>query len=296
MKIEQCPITKYGLRHENEIEVSDGHIEYDSLSIGKVKITKEAFSYLKDKPEANWTLAGVCYHHFLKTGQRKVISMDYITKEFLNEKIPGDFESKCYEALNALYLLIGKENRELELNIATYCAIGYSNPEEFSRIIKYLDSENYVTYRKYHRMHGFQSLYMGFEVTSYGKSKAKESLPNLPLIGLVSQTIHTGNHDLDQKINHAVSIFHHIPKDINKMRDACETLSFVLEPIRKELENQFESKDVNDFFSIVNNFDIRHNKEKTKKLEYPEQLEWVFYSLLNTLNTFYKLKRKQNAS
>ena len=76
------------------------------------------------------------------------------------------------------------------------------------------------------------------------------------------------------------------------MRSACESLSYVLEPLREELPKYFHKQDVSDFFNIVNNFDIRHNKDHTKKLIHPEQLEWGFYSLLNTINTYVKLKKR----
>jgi hypothetical protein len=64
-----------------------------------------------------------------------------------------------------------------------------------------------------------------------------------------------------------------------------------MEPLRKELDELFKC-DAEYFFRILNEFTIRHNKERTKSIENPEQLEWVFYSLLNTLNTYVKLKRK----
>jgi hypothetical protein len=46
------------------------------------------------------------------------------------------------------------------------------------------------------------------------------------------------------------------------------------------------------FFRIVNEFSIRHNKLSTKRINSEEQLEWVFYCLLNTINTYVKMKRK----
>ena len=78
---------------------------------------------------------------------------------------------------------------------------------------------------------------------------------------------------------------------MEKMRSACETLMFVLEPLREELRVFFKG-DTEHFFNIVNNFCIRHNKERTKAIEMPEQFEWLFYSLLNTINTYVKIKGK----
>ena len=76
------------------------------------------------------------------------------------------------------------------------------------------------------------------------------------------------------------------------MRSACETLIYILDPLRKDLETYFKQKDISDFFQIVNNFDIRHKKESTKDIINEEQLEWIYFSLLNTINTYTKLQKK----
>jgi len=43
---------------------------------------------------------------------------------------------------------------------------------------------------------------------------------------------------------------------------------------------------------MVNNFNIRHNKTSTKVIEHEVQLEWIFYSLLNTITTYIKIRNK----
>jgi len=60
-----------------------------------------------------------------------------------------------------------------------------------------------------------------------------------------------------------------------------------LEPLREELKKTFTS-DTKIFFRIVNEFNVKHNKERTKNIQHEEQLEWIFYSLLNTINTYSK--------
>jgi hypothetical protein len=135
-------------------------------------------------------------------------------------------------------------------------------------------------------------LYLGVKMTNSGKEEAKKVLPKMPLFGLVNQTLTTGDIERDEKINHARELFFSEPLSMDKMRSACETLSYVLEPLQKSLKNYFGEKDISDFFKIVNTFDIRHNKDATKKIVDEEQLEWVFYSLLNTINTYAKLKHR----
>jgi hypothetical protein len=106
------------------------------------------------------------------------------------------------------------------------------------------------------------------------------------MLSLATQYINTGNPQFDIKIDHAKKLFFKPDSTREDKRSACESLSFVLEPLREDLKSILSTSDVNDFFKIVNNFDIRHNKDYTKRIEFEEQLEWVFYSLLNTINTF----------
>ena len=112
------------------------------------------------------------------------------------------------------------------------------------------------------------------------------------MISLVNQEIQTGNPQIDMNINHAKKLFFKTDATIAEKRSACESLSFVLEPLRDDLNSFFSSSDISDFFQIVNRFDIRHNKETTTKLVHEEQLEWIFYTLLNTINVYTKLKAK----
>ena len=113
----------------------------------------------------------------------------------------------------------------------------------------------------------------------------------MPLFSLVDQKITTGDSSVDVKIEHARALFFNELPTPDKMRSACEALIFILEPLRDELKGLFND-DTEAFFNIVNNFTIRHNKVKTKSINTPEQLEWIFYSLLNTINTYVKMKRR----
>ena len=137
-----------------------------------------------------------------------------------------------------------------------------------------------------------QKLFKNVEITTWGLEEVEKQLPQIPLIGLVDQEITTGNIAVDEKINHAKNLFFSSSSTLDDKRSACETLSFVLEPLRDDLNSFFSTSDVSDFFQIVNRFDIRHNKSTTINLVHEEQLEWVFYTLLNTIATYVKLKKK----
>ncbi|MDQ1806302.1 hypothetical protein RAH57_20115 [Chryseobacterium sp. CKR4-1] len=215
----------------------------------------------------------------------------FITEGYKNTNPPSQFEEKCVHLLKHIYENYGKENREFEFNSTKDFALAYASPEEFVRIINQLKQDHFISVRKDHRLAGGARLYMGITMTGIGKDKAKKQLPKMPMFGLVSQEITSGDTAIDLKINEARQRFFSEPQSMENMRSACETLSYVLEPLRKDISTVLPSRDVSDFFLIVNTFDIRHNKDTTKNLIYPEQLEWVFYTLLNSINTYIKLKK-----
>lgn len=78
--------------------------------------------------------------------------------------------------------------------------------------------------------------------------EVENALPNASLVGLVRQTIATGDQSIDSKINQARNSFFLEPRSKERMRSACETLAFILEPLREDLQTFFQPKDVSEFF------------------------------------------------
>ena len=295
MKFEKCALLGYNLKPNELKPITGTTIEYETEYVGKVKITLTAYMELLNGNYERYLIAGICKHRTINEQEPLLIDSNFINEGYKKHS-PKSFEEKCFLLNKALYQLYGKENIQFELRTDRHLTLGFSDYEEFPRLIDQLKSDSNLTYNKLHRMsrNVGSELYMGVKVTSKGKDDAKKALPKMPLFSLVSQEITTGDITTDEKINHARELFFSEPQTLDNMRSACETLSYVLEPFREDLKTYFSSKDVSDFFQLVNTFDIRHNKETTKKIEEPEQLEWVFYTLLNSVNAFMKLKKKYN--
>ncbi|HVW97449.1 MAG TPA: hypothetical protein VHA56_15860 [Mucilaginibacter sp.] len=294
MNITNCAITGYPLKPGELKPLTSTTIEYETQTVGKVKITIPAYNELYSGSFERYLIAGICKHRTLNDLEPLLIDSQFIREGYKNENPPVEFEEKCYALLKVLYTEGGKENKEFELNSTRDFPLAYADNEEFCRIVDQLENSHHITVRKTHRMARGNDvkLFMGVKLTSTGKNEAQKALPKMPMVNLVNQTISTGDVEVDAKINHARNLFFSEPTSLDKMRSACETLSYILEPLREDLKTYFGQKDVADFFQIVNTFDIRHNKEMTKNIVFPEQLEWVFYTLLNTINTYTKIKNR----
>ncbi len=127
--------------------------------------------------------------------------------------------------------------------------------------------------------------------SEWGRKLLGDLTPDWPLLGLIEQKIETGDLKIDAEIQSARELFLNRSATEEQMRSGCEKLSFVLEPLREKLKIHLDG-DTEAFFTIVNNFNVRHNKATTKKIAHREQYEWVFYGMLNTINAYSKMIKK----
>lgn len=276
-------------------------IEYYEKTVGNVKVSLATYNELMTgdfERFERYIIAGITRNAFEDNQEPPLIDSQFIRGGYKALNPPTDFKEKVHRFLKYLYEHGGRENEKFEFNSTMHFPLAYSAPDEFIRIVEYLEKQNWIEIERTHKIGPMSSLrlFMGVELTTWGMDEVEKQLPQIPLIGLVDQRITTGNIVVDEKINHAKNLFFKENATLDDKRSACETLSYVLEPLRNDLANFFSLTDVSDFFQIVNRFDIRHNKASTISLVHEEQLEWVFYTLLNSINTYVKLKRKTELS
>jgi len=283
------------IKPENIKLITNQTIEYFEQTVGNIKVTLGAYNDLMNGDFDKYIIAGITRNAIEDQQVPPLIDSQFIRCGYKTFNPPTDFIEKVYRFLKYLYLHGGRENKKFELDPEMSSPLAYADPEEFIRIIEYLEKQYWINIGKIQKTGSMtsQQYFIGVELTASGMDEIEKKLPKIPLIGLVNEKITTGNIDVDEKINHAKNLFFNENATVDNKRSACETLSYVLEPLRNDLESFFTSSDVNDFFQIVNRFDIRHNKQTTINLVHEEQLEWIFYTLLNSINTFVKLKRKQ---
>jgi hypothetical protein len=294
MIITQCVLTGKSLDENTVIDETVGtFISYEFPPVGKVKIGIPTFlNFINNENLNHPILAGICRNAFENEIEPPTITQDFITTEFKNLSIPKSFKEKWLHFLEIIYSKGGKDYKPLTIvNSRDYPLCYCEDGNEFSRILEYLEENFYIKYQD-EKMSFDTTIYRNLLLTDSGIEEVEKDFPKIPMISLVNQAITTGNAEIDQKINHAKEMFFREPQTMDRMRSACETMSFILEPIRQDIKNYISEKDTEDFFNIVNNFDVRHNKDKTINIQHPEQLEWIFYSLLNSINTYTKLKAR----
>jgi hypothetical protein len=204
------------------------------------------------------------------------------------------FNERLEYFLMYLYENGGSEYKPLMLHsVKSYHLAGCFDQDEFIRIMDALKRKRWLVFATVNRES--YKIFTHITLTEAGLKKCEKASPKMPMVGLVTQDITTGDNLTDAKINHAKKLFFTEPINMESMRSACVSLAAVLEPIRKDLKTVITDADVEHFFQLVNKFDIRHNNDFTKTLHHPEQLEWVFYSLLNTINTYTKLNKRLNS-
>ncbi len=287
---------------EPDIQPQEGTtIKYFNKAIGKVIIAHPTFIALENdlksctnySDQLRFIIAGICRNAHEKQEEPPLIDSQFLLSGYKQLNILSDFQGKVQHILKYMYDHGGNESAKFEFRSLSGGILAYTNPEEFNRIMIYLIDNYLIDVAKSDSFgRGLDVSYRGVKLTTLGVEKVEETLPKIPLISLVNDEITTGNQEVDDKIMHAKDLFFKEHATMNNKRSACESLSYILEPLREDLKKYFSSSDVSDFFNIVNNFDIRHNKDNTKNLEHEEQLEWVFFSLLNTINVYVKLEKK----
>lgn len=268
--------------------------EYQFSPVGKVKIALPTLiQWMNDRNFNNPIIAGICRNAFENDMEPPLIDHNFLTDGIRNIQFPKSFKEKCHHLLKFMYDKGGNDFKDFNFNSNRDYPLCFADDQaQFRKIMGYLEENYLLKWKNALELAGGMETYRQVQLTDNGIDEVEKDMPKIPLIGLVNQEISTGDIEIDKQLNHAKRLFFQEPQTKDRMRSACEVLSYILEPLHDEVKQYFTSKDINDFFQIVNSFDIRHNKNHTKDLEHPEQYEWIFYSFLNTINTYTKIRSK----
>jgi hypothetical protein len=293
--LKNCILTGYNFEKYVEFLPTDENtIKYKFAPVGIVNVSAFALERIKTNPIVNpWILAGICRNAFINKKDPPTITIEFLDKYPDNIDYPRTFKEKLHVLLKYIYDSGGNNYKPIKLSAFPDYTIAFAEDiKEFVRLMEYGESHYLLDWKNKQDSYNRLSIFIDVLLTDQGIEEIEKDKPNLPMLSLATQDINTGNPQLDIKIDHAKKLFFKPDSTREDKRSACESLSFVLEPLRENLKSILSASDVSDFFNIINNFDIRHNKDHTKRIELEEQLEWVFYSLLNTINTYTKIIKK----
>lgn len=242
-------------------------------------------------------ITGILRHHWEKYKTPFEITHGFLNGGYNDYDYPCNFKEKSYYFLKYLYENGGSDYKTFTVSPSDDYSLSYSvDTDEFIRLLDKLDDEEWITHSDPIETASGEIVRVDIKLTKFGIKEIEKELPEFPMFGLAKQDVYTGDEKTDLLIAHARKLFFKYDSTEEDKRSACEALHKVLEPIREELKAKklFGYKDVDAFFKIVNKFDIRHNKEYTKQLIHIEQLEWVYFTLLNSIICFFKLNSRSN--
>jgi len=303
--INLCPFTGLPVKPEAIFDVLENPLlfKYKNPVIKELIISHTEYISFKARYEGkdiifiknNYIYQGIIRHHYERYKKPLHVTRNLIDIGYMNFDYPKNFNQKVYYFLRYLYHNGGAEYKTFRLSCNDYPILFADNYGEFQRIIEFIKDKGFIEYKINPIIVANGTMVLvEFRLSIQGMEEIKKELPVMPLWDLIKQDVFTGDTSIDEKISHAKKLFFRKESTFDDKRSACETLSYILEPLREKLKTYFTKADTSDFFNLVNNFDIRHNKERTKQIERIEQLEWIYYSLLNTIIQYFKLIKKEN--
>jgi hypothetical protein len=292
--IENCIITKrkFDKTFEYYNDPYFNGYKYYFKPVGTVYISHVAEILINNNDIKVSIVAGLCRCAYELKDSPPEIDSELLNSLDSLKNIPRTFKEKYDHFLLMLFRTGGNEYKSKTIKVEDDYPLAFADDIfEFQRIIDLaISSEDIECSNKTETDQSGTIYYFDLRFTVKGLKKIDKLINNY--FSIVQPKIDSGSSETDRKINHAVSLFYQENATVEDKRSACEGLAFILEPFRKDMDKYFVDKDVNLFFHLVNEFDIRHNKEQTKKLIYEEQIEWIFQCLLNTLATYIKLRKR----
>lgn len=292
--MEHCILTKKDFDKSVKFytDPSFNGYKYYFKPVGEVHISDAAVRIINSNHFDLYILAGICRCAYELKEKPPVIDSIMLNSLDGLDNIPRNFNEKYTHFLTLLFKTGGNDYTPRTINVEEDYPLAFAkDTREFQRIVDFgIKSYDLECSNSFSSEEQGTIIYLELNFTPEGFKKMNKVVNNY--FSFFNPRIDSGNKDIDQKISHAFKIFSQTNSTIEDKRSACEELAFILEGFRKDLSPYFTDKDINTFFQIVNDFDIRHNKDQTKRLMFEEQIDWIFAGLMNTTLTYIKIKKR----
>jgi hypothetical protein len=186
---------------------------------------------------------------------------------------------------------IGTDNFYREDDIFDLIELFYDHvsiPEEINRYSRSYDSEGGKRDFRTVINNVLENYKDGFELTEVGyiREKNLNGLENL----VDQKQEHTSDGEPTVIIEEAKKKFFHYKSSESDKKSAILELGGVLEMYRRNIQKKFTSKDEDELFNVLNNFQLRHSNLKQKS-DYDEEIfyKWIFFNQLSAIDAYFKM-------
>lgn len=285
-----CPLTRTPLIPPVQLTYEFNGYDYKIDSVGHVKIGIHVVNHLENYTDKLFILAGICRNKFENGENPVIINTDFIDNQLDNIIFPHNYVQQRFHLLNYIYKKSGSEREPFTFSSILDYPIAYcKNQDKFIQLMDDLSDSQLIKVKYRNELSNNRILYQDVVLSDDGE----QTIGKFGMI--LNFDLESQDPNIDRLFAHSKELFFKHHSSIEDKRSACFDLSQIVENIGKnQLKTAFADADVEFLSGIINNYSIRHNKDRTKELKRIEQVEWIYYSLMITIITYFKLKNNIN--
>lgn len=183
-----CILTGYQFDEKVKFDETTGlFVAYKFYPVGKVKIALSLLiEFMNNKQFHHPILAGICRNAFENKEEPPLISRDFIDNGLKNYNYPMTFKEKARHLLKFWYDRDGNNFKSFRFNAFGDDTLAYAeNPDEFKKIIKYLEEKSFIEVGHELALARGQKQYENAQLTDYGIEEVEKDLPKIPMKGSI---------------------------------------------------------------------------------------------------------------
>jgi len=200
-----CPLTGQTVQFAMD-DPSKMIYHYETPKTGKVVCTDVALTAIEAlSDEEKNLLTGICRNRTINNEKPIIISANTLTNLAALNPVMG-FEPRARHLISIIYGRGGNEYQDFQFVSTRDSALTYSSMEEFERIMRFLKTKGWIDIRTTTPTTN-GCFYQGDTMSEASIAEIEKGLPKMPMYGLVSQEITSGDADMDKQIEQARKLF-----------------------------------------------------------------------------------------
>jgi len=167
--IKSCILTGHQFDGSVKFDTSNPLIiDYQFMSVGRVKIAVPTYMDFKNSRQTNSLLAGICRNAFENGEESPLINGTFMEIGIKNYKYPTEFREKAIHLLRHLFHKGGKDYKKFDLYSPRDYPLCYaSDNDEFNRIMDFLEDQYLVKWKDASTFGRNMTRYYSVQLTRY---------------------------------------------------------------------------------------------------------------------------------